>query len=86
MESGAWRDSSKFHTFERDWLTSRGGRRRFFRAFALASVKSKKRAKKVKAPSVKEKSANSPFFLPLTLETRFQSPNPLGMGESKGLE
>jgi hypothetical protein len=40
-----------------------------------ARKREEKRAqKKAKAPSAKEKSANSRFFLPPTMETRFQSP------------
>jgi hypothetical protein len=66
-----------------------------FRAIALENAKpkkeresaNKKRArKKAKAPSAKEKSANSRFFLPPILEVRFQSPKPLGRGKSKGPE
>ncbi len=51
---------------------SRGGRRPFLRAFALASAKLKRsagreeiRARKKRSPVTKEKSANSRFFLPL---------------------
>ncbi len=43
-----------------------------------AKARRKKSAKKAKAPSAKEKSANLRFFLPHTVEIRFQSPKPLG--------
>jgi hypothetical protein len=48
------------------------------------SVK-KKDCKKEKMQSAKEKSAYLCFFLPPTLEARFQSPKMLGRGK-KGLE
>jgi hypothetical protein len=66
-----------------------------FCAFALASAKPKKeresakkkeREKKRKRRARKKKSANSRFFLPPTVEIQFQSPKPLGRGESKSLE
>jgi hypothetical protein len=44
------------------------------------SIRRKKSAKKAKAPSAKEKSANSRFFLSPTLEARLQSPKMLGRG------
>ncbi len=54
-----------------------------FRAFALASAK-QKRARK-KCGLRKKKSVNSRFFLAPTVDIRFQSPQPLSRGESKGL-
>jgi hypothetical protein len=75
--------------------SSRGGRRSFSRALALASSKTKKSVKarrkksvkKAKAPSKKEKKgANSRFFLTPTLNVRFQSPEPLDRWKGKGLE
>jgi hypothetical protein len=53
----------------------RGGRRRFFRAFALASAKLKKSAKKkcekAKAPSAIENKREFALYLPPTVEIRF---------------
>jgi hypothetical protein len=46
----------------------------------------KKECEKAKVLSAKEKSVNSHFFFPSTLETRSQSPKPLGLRKSKGLE
>jgi hypothetical protein len=68
--------------------------RRCFHAFTLSSAKPKKEreirrkksAKKAKAPSAKENKREFVLFLPPTVEIRFQSPKPLGRGESKGLE
>jgi hypothetical protein len=54
-------------------VVSRGKRQRFFCAFVLPSTKPKKSAKKAKALSVKEKSANLCFsssLLRAALETR----------------
>ncbi len=67
-------------------VTFRCWRRRFSRSFMLAVTKPKKRTKKKKALSAKEKSANSRFFLPPTMEAWLQSPKPLDRGKSKGLE
>ncbi len=50
-----------------------------------AKARRKKSAKKVKAQSAKEKSANSRFFLPPTLEARFQSLKILGKGKARVL-
>jgi hypothetical protein len=70
------------HTYIHTYI-HRGGRWRFFRAFALASAKpkkerksakKKKREKKRKRRAQKKKSANSRFFLSPTIEIRFQSP------------
>jgi hypothetical protein len=56
-------------------------------AFALAIAKLERgSAKTAKAQRVQEKSANSRFSFPLTLEARPQSPKMLGRGKSKGLE
>jgi hypothetical protein len=55
-------------------LKGRGGRWRFFRAREPEAKKSAKARKKAKAPSAKEKSANSPLFFTPTLEAWFQSP------------
>jgi hypothetical protein len=60
-------------------MNTRGGRRRFFRDFALASAKPKKEresakkksAKKAKAPSAKEKKRKFTLFLPPTVEIWF---------------
>ncbi len=68
---------------------TRGGRQRFFRAFALASTKPRKNAKARRKKSTKSgsaererKSANSRF--PPKVENRFQSPKPLGSGGKQG--
>ncbi len=78
-------------------LKIRAGHSHFFRAFALASAKlkkarkreEKKARKKAKAPSAKEKSVNSCFFLSLpsiALEARFQGPTwPTGGGGGPGV-
>jgi hypothetical protein len=51
-------------------------------------VKGKESGEKAKAPSAKEKSANSHIFLslPHNVGGPFQSPNPLSREKSKGLE
>ncbi len=69
---------------------TRGGRQRFFRAFALASTKPKENAKARRKKSTKSGSAERErkkreFALPPpTVENRFQSPKPLGRGGKQG--
>jgi hypothetical protein len=49
-------------------------------------MRRKKSLKKVKAPSVKEKSTNLRFFLPSPpVEIQFQSARPLGRGKARVL-
>jgi hypothetical protein len=65
----------------------RGGRRRFFCAFALASAKRKKERESAKKKE-REKSESAERFFALfpqpIVEIRFQSPKPLGRGEKQG--
>jgi hypothetical protein len=71
---------------------TRGGRRRFFRAFALASAKRKKeresakkkeREKKRKRRARKKKSANSRFFLNPKWKSGFRAQSRSAGGKAK---
>jgi hypothetical protein len=80
---------------EQKEMSTRGGRRRFFCAFAVASAKRKKeresakkkeREKKRKRRARKKKSANSRFFLNPQWKSGFRAQSRSAGGKSKGLE
>ncbi len=75
-------------TFRQRWAPALFSRFRAREREAKKSAKArrKKNAKKAKAPSAKEKKREFALFPPPTVETRFQSPKPLGRGKCKGLE
>ncbi len=70
-------------------VNTRGGRRRFFRAFALVSakpkksakVRRKKNAKKVKVPEREIKKHEFALFPHPTVEIRFQITKPMAGGK-----
>jgi hypothetical protein len=71
---------------------NRGGRRRFFRAFALASASAKKerenakkkRGEKAKAPSAKEEKREFSLFPPSHTGSPVLEPKDAGRGEKEG--
>jgi hypothetical protein len=66
-----------------DYQFVRGGRRRFFRAFAPASAKQKKSAKKAKEPSAKEKTRIRAFSLHPQWKSGFRAQSRLEWGKAR---